>query len=161
MLILFLDFDGVLHPADATPDQFFCYLPALEDTLRPFDEVELVLSTLWREERSLDALIEHFAPDIRPRILGATPQLPACELERGHRQREIEAWLAMHRPGGDWLALDDRQENFDADCPHLLWVPRAGSLAPGLNPQLLSALALRLAEHSRTAGRCGLVYTAS
>jgi hypothetical protein len=45
--ILFLDFDGVLHPVDCHPDHHFCRLPLLAGWLkdeRP--DVDLVISPL-------------------------------------------------------------------------------------------------------------------
>ena len=48
-MILFLDFDGVLHPEPCDEDgEPFCNLPALEAILRDFPAVEIVISSMWR-----------------------------------------------------------------------------------------------------------------
>ncbi|WP_205895069.1 HAD domain-containing protein [Metapseudomonas otitidis] len=53
-MILFLDFDGVLHPeydGQATPaDVVFCHLPRFEAVMRDHPEVEIVISSTWREQ---------------------------------------------------------------------------------------------------------------
>ncbi|MBC3871856.1 HAD domain-containing protein [Undibacterium oligocarboniphilum] len=73
-MILFLDFDGFLHPEPCYDDkQLFCCLPRLENVLRDFQIVQTVISSTWREKRSLDELKVFFAADIAPRIIGATP----------------------------------------------------------------------------------------
>ena len=44
-MILFLDFDGVLHPEPCYDKQsFFCCLPRLENVLRDFPKVRVVIS---------------------------------------------------------------------------------------------------------------------
>lgn len=57
-MILFLDFDGVLHPDAAflvkgrptlkAEGQLFMWAPLLVDVLADFPEVQIVLSTSWR-----------------------------------------------------------------------------------------------------------------
>jgi hypothetical protein len=48
-MILFLDFDGVLHPeydGQAAPaDVVFCHLPRFEAVMRDHPEVEIVISS--------------------------------------------------------------------------------------------------------------------
>ena len=55
-MIVFLDFDGVLHP-EFDPDDperpkqnsdLFCRLPLIEAVLREFSQVEIVISSAWR-----------------------------------------------------------------------------------------------------------------
>ncbi len=47
-MILFLDFDGVLHPeydGQATPaDIVFCHLPRFEGVMRDYPKVEIVIN---------------------------------------------------------------------------------------------------------------------
>ena len=53
-LILFLDFDGVLHPEGEdhilNGGADFCFLPRLEALLREFPWVKIVISSSWREQ---------------------------------------------------------------------------------------------------------------
>lgn len=43
MPILFLDFDGVLHPEHCHESKHFCCLPVLEDALRQAPEWQVVI----------------------------------------------------------------------------------------------------------------------
>lgn len=115
--ILFLDFDGVLHPqydgACVPQEQAFCHLPRLEAVLRDYLGVELVISSEWRRQLPLDALRARFSPDIAARIVGATPVAAFAALAR--REAEILQWLAAAGRAADapWLALDDAIWQFD------------------------------------------------
>ncbi|WCT24267.1 HAD domain-containing protein [Acidovorax temperans] len=53
MPILFLDFDGVLHPEHCHESKHFCCLPVLEDALRQAPEWQVVISSTWRLQKSL------------------------------------------------------------------------------------------------------------
>ncbi len=107
-MILFLDIDGVLHPDPPQPDQRLRSLPRLISVLRDFTQVEVVISSLWREHLSLDQLRELFPIELRERIIGVTPiaeridgWLPA------RREGEILEWLqASGRIDEPWFALD-------------------------------------------------------
>ena len=103
-LILFLDFDGVLHSDWDRPPVPFSQLSLLEQVLREHLHVNVVLSTSWRETDPLDALREPFSEDIRARVIGATPVLNPITraryphpLSKAERQSECEAWLVEHR----------------------------------------------------------------
>ncbi len=114
-MILFLDFDGVLHPeydGQATPADVtaFCHLPRFEAVMRDHPDVEIVINSAWREHFPLDALRARFSPNIAARIIGATPVTPRLDgkYTPASREGEILDWLAAadraHEP---WLALDD------------------------------------------------------
>lgn len=118
-MIAFIDFDGVLHPEAADKpipaDQEFCHLPALEQLLREFPQVLLVISSSWRETVEMPVLTGLFSDDIQPRIVGATPTGGTDPYGRGYisREDEIRAWL--HANGGIeqvWVALDDLEHQF-------------------------------------------------
>jgi hypothetical protein len=119
-MILFLDFDGVLHP-EPIRGRSFQHLAALAAALAPYPDVCIVVSSSWRERRTLDDL-RRYLPDVAERVVGATPVVPG-----NSRQREIEAWLA-ESPTERWLALDDMPVLFDPDCPWLLAVDGAKGL---------------------------------
>lgn len=53
--LLFLDFDGVLHPISGSPPLLEECLVSLSTALSCFD-VEIVIASSWREERSFDEL---------------------------------------------------------------------------------------------------------
>ena len=113
-MILFLDIDGVLHPDPPQPDQRLRSLPRLVEILRDHPQVEVVISSLWREKLSLDQLRDLFPADLRARIIDVTPiaeridgWLPA------RREGEILDWLeASGRADEPWLAIDDQAWQF-------------------------------------------------
>ena len=113
-MILFLDIDGVLHPDPPQPDQRLRSLPRLVEILRDHPQVEVVISSLWREKLSLDQLRDLFPADLRERIIDVTPiaeridgWLPA------RREGEILDWLeASGRDDEPWLAIDDQAWQF-------------------------------------------------
>lgn len=121
-MIIFLDFDGVLHPqydgAWVRPEQAFCHLPRLEAVLRAFPGVDLVVSSEWRRQFPLAALRARFSPDIAARIVGATPVAASAEhagrYVPARREAEILQWLdSADRATEPWLALDDAVWQFD------------------------------------------------
>ncbi len=121
--ILFLDFDGVLHPLHEARANPFSYMDNFCRVLReadPHGTMPIVISSTWRILHTLDELRAFFPPDIGARIVDVTPfLLPVNPALRGSRQREIVDWMAAHAPESAWLALDDIALYFDIDCPHL------------------------------------------
>lgn len=111
-VLIFLDFDGVLHPVcprddlPASESQPFCYLPRLAQVLQDFPGIEIVITSTWRLHRDLDQLREMFPVELRGKIVGATAELVADE-RFGGRELEALAWRDQHRPGAQWVALDD------------------------------------------------------
>lgn len=123
--LLFLDIDGVLHPVDRAGGVFSCK-PLFEETMQEFPHIEIVVSSSWRIDHTLDQLRGFFSPDIGQRIIGVTPDfnIPGFDLDyRYLRQKEIEAWLKSNgRQDARWIALDDTDWMFRSDCEHLLLV---------------------------------------
>ncbi len=120
-MIIFLDFDGVLHPflARSSTDAF-CYLPRLESVLRDFSNVQIVIASAQREVMPLALLKEQFAPDIAARIIGVTPVVEIRDAGdvAGSRYREILAYL--DGSGAGWLSLDDDASLFPPGCTELV-----------------------------------------
>lgn len=121
-MILFLDFDGVLHPnrEDAI---FFCCLPLLWQLLREHPEIRVVFSTSWRFQRSLADLrtcvCTGGGEDLVQRFIGSTPAL-YHPTEAASREQDCRAWLAQAGlTETPWLALDDMPGLFSRDTPHL------------------------------------------
>ena len=73
MLILFLDFDGVLHPEHCHESKHFCCLPVLESALRQVPELKLVITSTWRLHSPLEQLRQRFSAAVAARIAGPTP----------------------------------------------------------------------------------------
>ena len=111
-MILFLDFDGVLHTWGSPRDEFFCYLPRLEAVLREYKHVQVVVSSDWRFSHSLEELKAKFSPDIAERVIGKTPSLMQRRAAyEGLRRREATKFLNDNKLDQTlWCALDDLQE---------------------------------------------------
>lgn len=117
--IIFLDFDGVLHPDGIGT---FSNVPVFEKYLRQLPEVEIVISSTWREDHFLDELQQFFSPEYRHQITGVTPFLEEG-YDKGGRLKEIHTYLAKENLDASncrWLAIDDLEHLFGADCPNLL-----------------------------------------
>ena len=146
-MILFLDFDGVLHPFDYTHDSL-CRLALLESWLRTWPGVDVVISSSWRSAFALSELVEILGPQVGARVVGCTPVLPRSTLRRfvlAEREQEIGMWLlASWQPLRPWVALDDLSDLFFPGCPGLvLCDPREGLSAPVM---------AELTWHARRAG---------
>lgn len=120
-MIVFLDFDGVLHAnIAAKKQQLWQQMPVFEAFFRQpeWAEVEFVVSSTWRNGRNLSQLQDLFAPDFRERIIGTTPSLPQkAAMLHGVREREILRWLRDFRRDREaWLAMDDTVWYF---CDHI------------------------------------------
>ena len=149
-MILFLDIDGVLHPDPPEPDQRLRSLPRLIAILRDFPQVEVVISSLWREHLTLDQLRGLFPAEIRSRIIDVTPiaervdgWLPA------RREGEILEWLeSTGRIGEPWLALDDAGWQFTQHRDRLVKCV----FYDGLDDRIETLLRQRLATYARCIG---------
>ncbi|MGQ3052402.1 MAG: HAD domain-containing protein [Roseateles sp.] len=122
--LLFLDIDGVLHPVGVDysfSSRFFSHLPRLEEILREFTSVDVVISSDWRRAESIEQLQRYFSADIQHRIIGATPQIDPHVVVHHRRQLEIQAWLDGNgRSDAEWVALDDWPSNFEAGFARLV-----------------------------------------
>ena len=117
--IIFLDFDGVLHPDGVAK---FSRLPVLERFLVEMPDAEVVVSSTWREDHTLDQLRDIFSPPLRSRITGVTPSLDDG-YDLGGRQSEILTYLAnegLSDTNCCWIALDDNAMFFEDSCQNLV-----------------------------------------
>jgi hypothetical protein len=128
-MIIFLDFDGVLHPVfprktlPAEESQPFSYLPRLEGVLREFPESRIVIASSWRINRPWENVISAFSLDITARIIGATPTLIQKEppYRRHPRYQEILDFLNnKNLLDAPWIVLDDDPALYPANCQNLI-----------------------------------------
>lgn len=107
--IIYLDFDGVLHPdgTEAIDDRgqlldnpiLFCWLPILTELLEPHPHVQIIVSSDWRRLFDDPALI---------RLLGPLGNRFSGVIERPASPRAQEILIdAQTRGLTDWIALDD------------------------------------------------------
>lgn len=118
-MIIFLDFDGVLHSTPSGERGHFYHLPRIEKILREFPFVSVVISSSWREVYPAEVILGLFPEDLQDRIIGMTPigdgKPPYSRYE------EILAWISLNDcGGGPWLALDDAELEFPDGCKELL-----------------------------------------
>lgn len=113
--LLFLDFDGVLHPTQLTSDAPFNRVQILEAALSGQD-LGIVISSSWRFTHSLEKLQKILPSTISNLIVGATG---SPVVGKHPRFNEIYAYLANHGPA-NWRALDDSYWEFPNPCPELI-----------------------------------------
>ena len=150
MTILFLDFDGVLHPYspwphdDAVRRQYFIHLPRLESVLRDFAEVSVVIASDWRLYHPLDKLRGFFAEDIRSRVCGTTTLERPTGEGVGQRQHQAEQYLREHNlVHAHWLAVDDTPSNYLATARVVLCEDRFGVREEAELRRLLNEISYR------------------
>jgi hypothetical protein len=117
--LLFLDFDGVLHPLKSGEAGRFALLPAFEAWVRQHPPFEIVISSTRRQIFPFETIRRFFSSDIRGRIIGMTP---IVVIDKPHkRHHEINMWLSKNgHENTPWVALDDSPERFPPDCPNLI-----------------------------------------
>lgn len=111
--LLFLDFDGVLHPTVADPDfPHFCWLPILAAQVLPHPSVVIVVHSTWRYDHTnhelsvlLGALAPHFA--------GSAPRGPRAEVIGLVLQANKDRVL-------DHIVLDDDIKAFEGSSLNVL-----------------------------------------
>ena len=131
-MLLFLDFDGVLHPDAAYlergrptlrgPGHLFMWTGILEQLLAPYSMLDIVLSTSWVRWRSYSRTCKALPDSLRSRIVGATwhSRMDPREWAELTRYQEIRRYL-RHQRDARWLALDDDDEGWpEAERDHLI-----------------------------------------
>jgi len=121
--VLFLDFDGVLHPKsvffqyrrgpfllNAPGHRLFEHAELLEQVLSPYPNICIVLSTSWvrRYKGSIAKVARRLTPGLQARVVGATYHSCMDAVEFGAASRGMQVWSDVLRRRPDaWLALDD------------------------------------------------------
>lgn len=142
-MILFLDFDGVLHP-DAVylekrrpvlraDGSLFMWAPLLTEVLAEFQEVQIVLSTSWAREFGYSRARKFLPEALRQRTIGATwhsamkwhsegmySRYTRTWWDNVSRYEQIKRW-AERAACEDWLAIDDKPTGWaDMDSTNLI-----------------------------------------
>jgi hypothetical protein len=145
-VILFLDYDGVLHP-DPCRDaaQLFEHAPRLVHALGNFPQVAVVLSTAWRQGRSYERLLAPLPAALQERTIGVTPNFSdftsAAALIPYRRQAECLRWMHQNRLEDEpWLALDDRPCGFTPYCENLIGCHPQSGFDVAISARLRSTL---------------------
>lgn len=83
--------------------------------MRDFPTVEIVISSMWRYQLSLDELRARFSPDIAARIIDTTAKTEHADgYLPNRREGEILNWLlATGNENTPWIAIDDAVWQFE------------------------------------------------
>ena len=163
MDVLFLDFDGVLHPGEVwyehatrqvtlrTPGhELFESLPILIEAIALYPALQIVLSTSWVRTYGFEQTLEFLPTTVQARVIGATydPRSPeAWRWDRLGRYDTIAQDVRRRQPKR-WLALDDDGLGWPAnEHAGLVLVPAALGLACPVAQELLRS---RLVERFPT-----------
>ncbi|WP_049765675.1 HAD domain-containing protein [Rhodoferax ferrireducens] len=142
-ILLFLDFDGVMHAVD--DPHLFGHEEHLARVLTDFPTVEIVISSAWRKTNTLANMKKFFLTDLRARVVGVTPVFRIGEANTsvtpGARYHEIQRYLAAScDPGRPWIALDDDPVFFPPGCAELVLCDPKFGFGPGAEVRLRAAL---------------------
>lgn len=165
-MILFLDFDGVLHP-DAVylergrpvlraAGELFMWAPQLLAVLNNAPHVRIVLSTSWARELRFARARDYLPTELWPRVIGSTWH-SGMATDDEHRPLGRETWWDtstryqqirryVDRAGlTQWVAVDDQPEGWaDADRARLVQTQGEIDLS---DPAVVSRLQSVLAVH--------------
>lgn len=142
-MILFLDFDGVLHPSSVylqngkpvldTDGELFMWAPLLVDTLSDFPDCQIVLSTHWVRRLGFEPTRDFLPVGLRERVIGSTWHsvgetpgynngLTFSYWSDATRYQQIKHWAQFHGlSASEWMAIDDDASGWhEPDSDHLV-----------------------------------------
>jgi hypothetical protein len=119
-MILFLDFDGVLHPDEAYMSNgsvvlrcdghnLFEHAELLADLLEPYPHVEIVLSTSWVHQLGFEFAKARLPDRLQAKVIDATFDPDREEKifwQRFPRHGQIDSYVERYNLT-EWLAIDD------------------------------------------------------
>jgi len=147
-MILFLDFDGVLHPETIERgDELFCCCSHLWSVLEALPSVEVVFATTWRNKYRFEELVALVTAGggeyLASRFVGATPDVLRNASGDTYRNREVEclAWLCGNgQSSREWIAVDDVASGFSFPQPRLVLIDPAMGLTANDVDRVLARL---------------------
>lgn len=124
MRVLFLDFDGVLHPISAMRwfemrlplettiqrARLFRWTWILAEILDPYPDVQIIVHSSWRLLKT-DFDLKGFLGPLENRFAGSTP--------RAQRWESVE-WVVQQNLLSDYRILDDHAEEFPSGLNELI-----------------------------------------
>lgn len=113
--LIFLDFDGVLHPTHCVGESPFNRVDLLEEALSGSTPL-IVISSSWRFTHSLDKIKKLLPNSIANLVIGTTG---APVIGKHARFQEILAFLNTYEQT-NWRALDDSYWEFPSNCKELI-----------------------------------------
>jgi hypothetical protein len=127
-LVLYLDFDGVLHHQNclwhpkrgaylhaSKEYELFQHAELLADLLKPFPEVQIVLSTSWALQYGVTGAAKRLPEALQSRVIGGTfhsRHMSQTEFQY-EKPRGVQVYEdVLRRRPREWLALDDTNEGW-------------------------------------------------
>jgi hypothetical protein len=141
-MLLYLDFDGVLHGDEVyrrpgrgihvAYGRLFEHAAALEAVLEPFPTMRIVLSTTWVQVLGFSRTVARLPPGLRTRVIGATyHRRHTSDWLKQTRFNQIIADAGRRRIGSQWLAIDNDAEGWpDYQRNHLVLTDGRVGLQP-------------------------------
>ncbi len=134
-MILYLDFDGVLHP-DAVypskeglvlraPGELFMHADILIEAIKVNSDIEIVLSTSWVSTLGYQTTLNYMPKALRERVLGATYYKQSSDYYTDHPFDNMTRFEQIHEHVkanviSNWIAIDDLHSNTQ-DWPLEYW----------------------------------------
>lgn len=161
--ILYLDYDGVLHPepvyrhpkrgmyfgVEHEGHTLFEHANALIETLTPYPDISIVLSTSWVRVLGFSRARNYLPPLLRQRVIGATfhSQMNQLEFDAMTRGSQVLADATRRNVRG-WVAVDDDTEGWlSAVDSHLVQTDgHTGISAPSAMEALIRKLRAQLEQ---------------
>lgn len=158
--VLYVDFDGVLHPDDvwrgrgrgiylgeqAAGHQLFEGASLLISALAPYAHVRVVLSTSWVRVLGFSKTLAYLPDALKERVIGATyhSAMPKEWFSRLPRGEQVLGDVNRRQPKR-WVAIDDALEGWTPESmPHFV---ASNSVSGLLDPTVQNALHSRLREN--------------
>ncbi len=151
-LVLFLDFDGVLHhenvrisnkqgPFLLAPERYrlFQHADLLAQLLAPYPQVQIVLSTSWAMHFGVAEAARRLPPELKARVIGGTFDARHMNKDEFHmlpRGAQVIADVQRRQPR-DWLALDDAEDGWSG--PHAAHCVQTHMYEGISDPEVLAA----------------------
>jgi hypothetical protein len=110
--LLYLDFDGVLHPT--TGKDLFSRMHLLEEALIGKD-CQIIISSSWRFHHPFEYLQSLLPESLRGQVAGVTGGAFV-----GRWPRHSEILIDVSKLSGRWRALDGSWIEFPKGCPALI-----------------------------------------
>jgi len=102
-VLLFLDFDGVLHSLFAEYENtgLFCKAHYIDTLLRERPNVAVIISSSWAKNHTLEELRAPFSVDVRNRIVGSITN------QSSNRHDDVIRYIEENDYSYPWIAVDD------------------------------------------------------
>jgi hypothetical protein len=129
-LVLYCDYDGVLHHDDVywsahkgiymkvPGHRLFEWMHILEDLLEPHPDVGIVLSTSWVRVKSFDFAKQQLSKSLQARVLGSTfhrREIGKRRFDAMSRGAQVFADVQRRKPS-QWIAIDNDDSGWPSQC---------------------------------------------